>query len=75
MIIVVSGAIGAGNDLRAIAERLVAAVVTHLQGRRVIDSRHPLSVGRAEAFPRTSWVDLGLLFPRPMDRTRPSLAC
>jgi thiamine pyrophosphate-dependent acetolactate synthase large subunit-like protein len=38
--------VGAG----AIAERLGAPVVSHLQGRGILDSRHPLSIGRAEAF-------------------------
>ena len=50
MIMVGIGAIDAGADLRAIAERLGAPVVSHLQGRGIIDSRHPLSIGRAEAF-------------------------
>jgi acetolactate synthase-1/2/3 large subunit len=49
MIVVGIGAINAGADLRAIAERLGAPVVSHLQGRGLIDSRHPLSIGRAEA--------------------------
>jgi acetolactate synthase-1/2/3 large subunit len=49
MIIMGSGAIDAGDQLRAIAERLGAPVVSHLQGRGILDSRHPLSVGRAEA--------------------------
>jgi hypothetical protein len=38
------------DDLRAIAERLGAPVVSHLQGRGILDSRHPLSIGHAEAF-------------------------
>jgi acetolactate synthase-1/2/3 large subunit len=59
MIIVGSGAIGAGDDLRAIAERLGAPVVSHLQGRGVLDSRHPLSVGRAEAF--RMWRDVDVI--------------
>jgi acetolactate synthase-1/2/3 large subunit len=50
MIMVGSGAIDAGADLSAIAERLGAPVVSHLQGRGILDSRHPLSIGRAEAF-------------------------
>ena len=50
MIMVGAGAINAGVDLRAIAERLGAPVVSHLQGRGILDSRHPLSIGRAEAF-------------------------
>jgi acetolactate synthase I/II/III large subunit len=50
MIMVGSGAISAGDELRAIAERLGAPVVSHLQGRGIVDSRHPLSIGRAEAF-------------------------
>ena len=50
MIMVGAGAIDAGADLRAIAERLGAPVVSHLQGRGILDSRHPLSIGRAEAF-------------------------
>jgi acetolactate synthase-1/2/3 large subunit len=50
MIMVGSGAIDAGADLSAIAERLGAPVVSHLQGRGIVDSRHPLSIGRAEAF-------------------------
>jgi acetolactate synthase I/II/III large subunit len=50
MIMVGAGAINAGADLRTIAERLGAPVVSHLQGRGIIDSRHPLSIGRAEAF-------------------------
>ena len=50
MIMVGAGAIDAGADLRAIAERLGAPVVSHLQGRGLFDSRHPLSIGRAEAF-------------------------
>jgi acetolactate synthase I/II/III large subunit len=58
MIIVGSGAINAGEDLRAIAERLGAPVVSHLQGRGILDSRHPLSVGRAEAFRMWRGVDV-----------------
>jgi acetolactate synthase-1/2/3 large subunit len=50
MIIVGSGAINAGDELRAIAEKLGAPVASHLQGRGVLDSHHPLSIGRAEAF-------------------------
>jgi thiamine pyrophosphate-dependent acetolactate synthase large subunit-like protein len=50
MIMVGAGAINAGANLRAIAERLGAPVVSHLQGRGILDSRHPLSIGRAEAF-------------------------
>jgi thiamine pyrophosphate-dependent acetolactate synthase large subunit-like protein len=50
MIMVGAGAINAGADLRAIAERLGAPVVSHLQGRGILDSRHPLSIGHAEAF-------------------------
>jgi acetolactate synthase I/II/III large subunit len=50
MIMVGAGAINAGADLRAIAERLGAPVVSHLQGRGILDSRHPLSIGRAGAF-------------------------
>jgi acetolactate synthase-1/2/3 large subunit len=50
MIMVGAGAIDAGADLRAIAEKLGAPVVSHLQGRGILDSRHPLSIGRAEAF-------------------------
>ena len=50
MIMVGIGAIDAGADLRAIAERLGAPVVSHLQGRGILNSRHPLSIGRAEAF-------------------------
>ena len=50
MIMVGAGAINAGADLRAIAERLGAPVVSHLQGRGILDARHPLSIGRAEAF-------------------------
>jgi acetolactate synthase-1/2/3 large subunit len=58
MIIVGSGAIDAGGDLRAIAERLAAPVVSHLQGRGILDSRHPFSVGRAEAFRTWRSVDV-----------------
>ncbi len=50
MIMVGIGAIDAGAELRAIAEGLGAPVVSHLQGRGILDSRHPLSIGRAEAF-------------------------
>jgi acetolactate synthase I/II/III large subunit len=50
MIMIGAGAINAVADLRTIAERLGAPVVSHLQGRGMIDSRHPLSIGRAEAF-------------------------
>ena len=50
MIMVGAGAINAGADLRAIAEQLDAPVVSHLQGLGILDSRHPLSIGRAEAF-------------------------
>jgi acetolactate synthase I/II/III large subunit len=50
MIMVGAGAIGAGAELLTIAEKLGAPVVSHLQGRGIIDSRHPLSIGRAEAF-------------------------
>jgi acetolactate synthase I/II/III large subunit len=50
MIMVGAGAIAAGADLLTIAEKLGAPVVSHLQGRGILDSRHPLSIGRAEAF-------------------------
>jgi acetolactate synthase I/II/III large subunit len=50
MIMVGAGAIGAGAHLLTIAEKLGAPVVSHLQGRGILDSRHPLSIGRAEAF-------------------------
>ena len=50
MIMVGAGAIDAGADLRSIAERPGAPGVSHLQGRGILDSRHPLSVGRGEAF-------------------------
>lgn len=59
MIIIGSGAINAGGELRAIAERLGAPVVSHLQGRGVLDSRHPLSVGRAEAV--RMWRDVDVI--------------
>ncbi len=55
MIMVGAGAVDAGADLLAIAERLGAPVVSHLQGRGILDSRHPLSIGRAEAF--RLWAD------------------
>jgi acetolactate synthase I/II/III large subunit len=58
MIMVGIGAIDAGADLRAIAERLGAPVVSHLQGRGILDSRHPLSIGRAEAFRMWSDADV-----------------
>jgi len=58
MIIVGSGAINAGDELHAIAEALGAPVVSHLQGRGVLDSRHPLSIGRAEAFRMWSGADV-----------------
>jgi acetolactate synthase-1/2/3 large subunit len=50
MIMVGAGAIDAGADLLTLAEKLGAPVVSHLQGRGILDSRHPLSIGRAEAF-------------------------
>ena len=59
MIIVGSGAIDAGDNLRAIAERVGAPVVSHLQGRGILDSRHPLSIGRAEAF--RMWRDVDVI--------------
>jgi acetolactate synthase I/II/III large subunit len=59
MIIVGSGAINAGDELRAIEERLGAPVVSHLQGRGILDSRHPLSIGRAEAF--RMWRDVDVI--------------
>jgi acetolactate synthase-1/2/3 large subunit len=59
MIIVGAGAINAGAELHAIAERLGAPVVSHLQGRGILDSRHPLSIGRAEAF--RLWRDVDVI--------------
>jgi acetolactate synthase I/II/III large subunit len=58
MIMVGAGAIDAGADLRTIVERLGAPVVSHLQGRGILDSRHPLSIGRAEAFRMWPGVDV-----------------
>jgi acetolactate synthase-1/2/3 large subunit len=72
MIMVGAGAINAGADLRAIAEKLGAPVVSHLQGRGILDSRHPLSVGRAEAFRMWPGVDVilavGTRFHNPRRR-------
>jgi acetolactate synthase I/II/III large subunit len=59
MIVVGSGAVDAGDDLRAIAERLGAPVVSHLQGRGILDSRHLLSVGRPEAV--RMWRDVDVI--------------
>ena len=42
------GAVRAGAELKAIAERLQAPVLSHLQGRGILDSRDPLSIGSAE---------------------------
>jgi len=50
LIMVGYGAVHAGDELKAVAERLQAPVVSHLQGRGIIDSRDPLSIGRSEAF-------------------------
>jgi acetolactate synthase-1/2/3 large subunit len=59
MIIVGSGAIDAGDESRSIAERLGAPVVSHLQGRGIVDSRHPLSIGCPEAF--RMWRDVDVI--------------
>jgi acetolactate synthase I/II/III large subunit len=59
MIMVGSGASSAGDELRAIAERLGAPIVSHLQGRGIVDSRHPLSIGRAEAV--RMWRDVDVI--------------
>ncbi|MEO8668739.1 MAG: thiamine pyrophosphate-dependent enzyme [Bauldia sp.] len=44
------GAVDAGAEVKALVERLQAPVVSHLQGRGILDSRDPFSIGRAEAF-------------------------
>lgn len=50
LIVVGIGAVEAGAELKRIAERLQAPVLGHLQGRGILDTEHPLSVRRAEAF-------------------------
>ncbi|WP_198598385.1 thiamine pyrophosphate-dependent enzyme [Mangrovicella endophytica] len=48
LIVVGIGAAEAGHELRAVAERLQAPVLSHLQGRGILASDHPLSIGMAE---------------------------
>jgi acetolactate synthase I/II/III large subunit len=43
VIFVGGGAIGASNEVRALAERLTAPVVAYRRGRGVLDDRHPLA--------------------------------
>jgi acetolactate synthase-1/2/3 large subunit len=50
LIIVGAGAVDAGAEIKNIAERLQAPVLSHLQGCGILDSRHPLSIRRAEGF-------------------------
>jgi acetolactate synthase-1/2/3 large subunit len=45
MILVGGGALSAGEGVRALAQRLQAPVVSHLQGRGILDSRSPYSIG------------------------------
>jgi acetolactate synthase-1/2/3 large subunit len=49
LIFVGGGARAVGAELERLAVRLQAPVVSHLQGRGIIDSRHPLSIGYTEA--------------------------
>lgn len=56
LILVGIGAVEARSELRALAERLEAPVMSHLQGRGILDSAHPLAIGMAEGarlWPRT----------------------
>lgn len=48
MIVAGAGAFGGEAELIALAERLHAPVMTHLQGRGLLPSSHPLSIGLAE---------------------------
>ncbi|PCE15225.1 acetolactate synthase [Microbacterium sp. SZ1] len=45
VIVAGGGSTDAGNELTAIAERLGAPVLTTLNGKGVVDERHPLSLG------------------------------
>jgi acetolactate synthase-1/2/3 large subunit len=49
LIVVGGGALAAGASIERLAECLQAPVVSHLQGRGVVDSRKPLSISLAEA--------------------------
>ena len=48
LIVVGIGAASAATELRAVAERLQAPVMSHLQGRGILDDAHPLAIGMAE---------------------------
>ena len=45
VIIAGGGAVGAAHEVTALAERLGAPVLTTLNGKAVVDERHPLSLG------------------------------
>lgn len=48
LIVAGAGAYGGEAALKQLAERLQAPVMTHLQGRGLLPSHHPLSIGLAE---------------------------
>jgi acetolactate synthase-1/2/3 large subunit len=48
LIVVGGGAIGAVAEVNVLSARLEAPVLSHLQGRGIVDSASPYSVGRAE---------------------------
>lgn len=50
LIVVGIGAVDSGAAVKEIAERLQAPVMSHLQGRGILDSRHALAIGMAEGY-------------------------
>src|SRR5262249_33149195 len=59
MIWVGGGAVHAGNEIRTLAERIGAPVVSFRTGRGIVDDRHPL--GLTVAAGHRLWKDTGLL--------------
>jgi acetolactate synthase-1/2/3 large subunit len=58
------GALGAGDALTRLAERLQAPVVTTLHGRGVIDEDHPQALG-PQGFSASNWAETYLKTHRP----------
>src|SRR5439155_17994656 len=49
MVLVGGGALGASNEVRALAERIRCPVITTLNAKGLIDERDPLSLGHARS--------------------------
>jgi acetolactate synthase-1/2/3 large subunit len=78
MIWVGGGAVDAGREILALAEKIGAPVVSFRTGKGVVDSRHPLSLGTVGGFQLWDHTDLligiGTRLDTPMARWAPAPA-